>query len=374
MQQELATDPFVEFRKVAFGSAFYMIIVALIAIVANALLLVVFLVDPLKMLRSPPSYFLIGLAISDLLTALILLPIYSGCFIMMYLQTPQSGLLLCRDVLLHVGLTQGGIALTISYLVVSAFSFTQLVVVSSPLKYGRMISSTKSIICVLVLYLYAILFWLSEFFGASTDLLKKIDVFLHSLFILFLTIIFYTLLHFSFKRKIASSRNLSNDTSVRSEESSQNRIQGQFITVNLILISILIICLLPGLVFWLAVEFWLGKPLTPKMFIVNLMIDDVFENHVGSICLRMALTKISGSSTENFPGAEEMLQKTKIRETPRGISIKALKRIRRDFGDKKDLKRIRTKTYTSQYLVLSRNTNQIVNMTTRQNEQSSQHI
>lgn len=277
IEQELATDPFVEFRKFAFGSSLYMIIVALIAIVANALLLVVFLVDPLKMLRSPPSYFLIGLAISDLLTALILLPIYSGCFIMMYLQTPQSGLLLCRDVLLHVGLTQGGIALTISYLVVSAFSFTQLVamVVSSPLKYGRMISSTKSIICVLVLYLYAILFWLSEFFGASTDLLKKIDVFLHSLFILFLTIIFYTLLHFSFKRKIAASRNLSNDTSVRCEESSQNRIQRQFITVNLILISILIICLLPGLVFWLAVEFWLGKPLTPKMFIVNLMIDNM---------------------------------------------------------------------------------------------------
>ena len=274
-QQELATDSFVEFRKFAFGSALYMIIVALIAIVANALLLVVFLVDPLKMLRSPPSYFLIGLAISDLLTALILLPIYSGCFIMMYLQTPQSGLLLCRDVLLHVGLTQGGIALTISYLVVSAFSFTQLVVVSSPLKYGRMISSRKSILCVLVLYLYAILFWLSEFFGASTDLLKKIDVFLHSLFILFLTIIFYTLLHFSFKRKIASSRNLSNDTSVRGEERSQNRIQRQFITVNLILISILIICLLPGLVFWLAVEFWLGKPLTPKMFIVNLMIDNM---------------------------------------------------------------------------------------------------
>ena len=274
MQQELATDPFVEFRNCAFGSALYMIIVALIAIVANALLLVVFLVDPLKMLRSPPSYFLIGLAISDLLTALILLPIYSGCFIMMYLQTPRSGLLLSRDVLLHVGLTQGGIALTISYLVVSAFSFTHLVIVSSPLKYGRMISSRKSILCVLVLYLYAILFWLSEFFGASTDLLKKIDVFWHSFFII-LTIIFYTLLHFSFKRKIAASRNLFNDTSVRGEESSQNRIQRQFITVNLILISILIICSLPGLVFWLTVEFWLGKPLTPKTFIVNLMIDDM---------------------------------------------------------------------------------------------------
>ena len=54
MQQELATDPFVEFRKFAFGSVLYMIIVALIAIVANALLLVVFLVDPLKMLRSAP--------------------------------------------------------------------------------------------------------------------------------------------------------------------------------------------------------------------------------------------------------------------------------------------------------------------------------
>ena len=50
----------------------------------------------------------------------------------------------------------------------------------------------------------------------------------------------------------------------------------------------------------------------------------------------MALTKISGSSKENFPGAEGMLQETKIREAPGGIRIKPVKRIRRDFGDKKD--------------------------------------
>ena len=144
MQQIVTSDPFAEFRKFAFGSAMYMIIIALITIVSNALLLVVFLVDPLKILRSPPSYFLIGLAISDLLTALILLPIYSGCFIMLYQQTPRGRLLLCRDVLLRIGFTQGAITLTISYLVVCALSFTQLVVVSSPLKYGRMISSRKS--------------------------------------------------------------------------------------------------------------------------------------------------------------------------------------------------------------------------------------
>ena len=58
-------------------------------IVANSLLLVTFLVDPLKIFRNPTSYFLIGLAIVDLLTALIQEPIYATCFMLMYFQHPS---------------------------------------------------------------------------------------------------------------------------------------------------------------------------------------------------------------------------------------------------------------------------------------------
>ena len=69
------SDPYEEFAKFLFGSAIYMIVLSLITITANALLLLVVIVDPLKTFKNPTSYFLIGLALSDLLTALIHLPL-----------------------------------------------------------------------------------------------------------------------------------------------------------------------------------------------------------------------------------------------------------------------------------------------------------
>ena len=268
-------DPFAEFKIYAFGSAIYMIIISFITIVANGLLLVVFLVDPLKMLRNPTSYFLIGLAISDLLTAMICLPLNSSCFIMLYLQGPGNGLILCRDVLLEVAFTQAAITMTISFLVVFALTVTQFVVVSSPLKLARMVTSRSVITCVLALYTYSVLFWVSQYWGISLDVLLKVDVFLHALSVPYITILFYILLYVTFRRKMDVSKILSNNSSLRSRESSQNRLQRQFITVNCILIAVLLLCSQPTLWFWLAAEFWLPKPLTPKLLIVNLFIDNI---------------------------------------------------------------------------------------------------
>ena len=271
----LAPDPFAEVRIFAFGSAIYMLVISFITILANGLLLVVFLVDPLKTLKSPTSYFLIALAISDLLTGMIHLPLYSSCFIVSYLQGPMKGLSLCRDVLLNLALTQSSITMTTSFLIVFAFTVTQFIVVSSPLKYARKVTSRKIVICVLVFYAYSILFWVSQYWGISIDLLFKIDVFLISLFVPYITLFFYILLHFTFKRKMDASKMLSNESSLQSRESSQNRIQRQFITINCILIVILLFCSQPVVWFWMAVEFWLPKPLTPKLYIVNLMIDNI---------------------------------------------------------------------------------------------------
>ena len=273
--QGLVPDPFAEFKIFAFGSSIYMIVISFITIVANALLLVVFLVDPLKTFKNPTTYFLIGLAISDLLTALIQLLINSSCFIMLYLGAPRNGLVLCKNVLLDVGLIQGAITMTVSFLITLMFTVTQFVVVSSPLKYARMVTSRKIGICVFILYAYSILFWISQFWGVSFEVLLKIDVFLHSLFLPYLTILFYILLHLTFKRKMAASKMLSNESSLQSRESNQNRIQRQFITVNCILIAVLLFCSQPTLWFWMAVEFWLAKPLPPKLLIVNLMIDNI---------------------------------------------------------------------------------------------------
>ena len=270
-----ALDPFAEFKIFAFGSSIYMILLSFITVVANALLLMVFLVDPLKTFKNPTTYFLIGLAISDLLTALIQLPINSTCFIMLYLGGPLNGLVLCKNVLLNVGLIQGAITMTVSFLITLMFTVTQFIVVSSPLKFARMVTSRKIGICVFILYAYSILFWISQFWGVPFEVLLKIDVFLHSLFLPHLTILFYILLHLTFKRKMAASKMLSNESSLQSRESNQNRTQRQFITVNCILITVLFFCSQPTLWFWMAAEFWLPKPMTSQMLIVNLMIDNI---------------------------------------------------------------------------------------------------
>ena len=76
--------------------------------------------------------------------------------------------------------------------------------------------------------------------------------------------------------KMVAWKILSNNSSLRSRESSQNRSQRQFITVNCILIAVLLLCSQPTLWFWLAAEFWLPKPLTPKFrLILKLFIDNI---------------------------------------------------------------------------------------------------
>ena len=275
-EQEIFTDPYAEWARFAFGSAIYMIVVSFITIVANALLLLVILIDPLKTFKNSTSYFLIGLAISDLLTAMIQLPLTSSCFIFYYLQGPEQGLNLCAEIFIELGQTQTAITLTVSFLIVFAFTFTQFVIVSSPLKYARLVTSRKVGIWVVILYVYCVLFWVSQYWGIPIEVLGKIDVFLHTLIIPYVTIVFYVLLHCTFKRKMAASKKLSSESQIQqgSNETQSNRIQRKFITVNCILIAILFFTSQPSAIFWLLSEFWFQE-ITPRLLTINLMIDNI---------------------------------------------------------------------------------------------------
>ncbi len=275
-EQWIFSNPFEVAVRFAFGSAIYMLVVSFITIVANALLILVVLIDPLKTFKNSTSYFLIGLAISDLLTAVIHLPLFSSCFIFYYLQGPEQGLILCGEIFLDLGETQSAITMTVSFFIVFAFTFTQFVIVSSPLKYARMATSRKVVISLVILYVYSILFWVSQYWGMPIELLDTIDVFLHCLTIPYATIVFYILLHRTFKRKMAASRELSSESHVQREsnETQSNRTQRKFITVNCILIAILFLCSQPSAIFWLLRLFWYQE-ITPQLLIINLMIDNI---------------------------------------------------------------------------------------------------
>ncbi len=268
-------NPYDEFFKIAFGSAFYIIIVSFITIVANGLLLVVFLLDPLKEFRNATTCFLIGLAFVDIITAATNQPMYATCFIMMYLGHPDTAST-CIP-LLETGQTIALAAINASFLIVLAFTITQYIVVISPLNHARKVTKTRVIICVLVIYVYSILFSVSPRMGVPLDIAQKIDNTFHSISLIYLTIIFYILLYIAFKKKMAASKNLQEDSN-RNDEGRHERqtgVERKFIIVNFLLIAILFLTSQPSAMLWIYRLYSKDGVNSSKVLIVNLMVDNI---------------------------------------------------------------------------------------------------
>jgi len=116
-------NPYEEFHKAAFGFAIFIIVGASISILANGLLFV-FYVNPLEIFCNPITYFLVGWAIVDLLTALVHEPIFATCFMLLHFQHPAS---MKRALFMRIGAQIGGFTMTISLLIVFAFTLTQYI-------------------------------------------------------------------------------------------------------------------------------------------------------------------------------------------------------------------------------------------------------
>ena len=267
-------NPYDEFFKFAFGSAIYIIIVSFVTVLANGLLLVVFFFDPLKIFRTATTYFLIGLAFVDILTAASQEPMYATCFIMMYLRHPDS-LATCTP-LLNVGQMIAVAAMNASFLIVLAFTFAQYIVVVSPLKYGRCVTKSRVVICVLAIYAYSIFFSLLPVIAITEEIVQKIDNIFHSITLSYVTIIVYVLLYIAFRKKMTASKSLREDknTHGRGRDDKQTGVERKFIIINFLLIAILFFTSQPSAMLWIYRLYSNENPNTPRVLIVNLMVAD----------------------------------------------------------------------------------------------------
>lgn len=271
-------NPYEEFFKFAFGSAIYILTVLLITIMANGLLLLVFFFDPLKIFRNATTYFLVGLAVVDILTAATQEPVYATCFIMMYTRHPDTRCTCPK--LLSVGQTISIASMICSFLIVLAFTFTQYVVVISPLNYTQNVTKRRVIICVLAIYVYSVLFSVLPEMRVSEDAQRKIDNTFHSICLIYFTVIIYSLLFTAFKKKMAASKSLREDkkTNDGSKDDRRTDVERKFITVNFLLIAILFLTTLqPAAMFWIAIAklYSSEDPNSPKFLIINLMVDNL---------------------------------------------------------------------------------------------------
>ena len=258
-----------EFSKAAFGSSIFIIIVSPMTIVANSLLLVTFLVDPLKIFRNPTSYFLIGLAIVDLLTALIQEPIYATCFMLMYFQHPSWTK--CESWMKFAAYFSA-FPISISTSIVFAFTLTQYIVVASPLRYGRMITKKKALLSVVAIYLYHTLFCCLPLMGVPLETKHAIDLFFHRYTVVLVTIVVYIILHYAMKKKMTAGRSL------QSEEGRHVQVQRSFVRLNVVLLIIMIMFFVPS-VLLMTIRFFLDDIFTARygirVLVVNLMTDNL---------------------------------------------------------------------------------------------------
>ena len=264
-------NPFEDFYKAAFGSSIFMFVSLLVTILANSLLLLVLCIDPLKIFRNATTYFLIGLAIVDLLTGLVQEPIYATCFMFLYLQHPSRKK--CVP-FMNAGRYFGAFTMTASFLIVLAFTVTQYIVVASPLKYGRLVTKKKVLISLAVIYLYSATFWCLHLMGVSSDVQAILDLSIHSYLSALATIAIYILLHLAMKKKMAAGNTLQGKTGAQ-DNGKHIQVQRNFVRVNFMLLAVLIVCNTPGAVFYTVLRFINHNASSPNHLIVNLIMDNL---------------------------------------------------------------------------------------------------
>ena len=225
-------------------------------------------------LQSATTYFLVGLPVVDILTAATQEPAYATCFIMMYARHPDTRYTYPK--LLSVRRTISIASMNCSFLIVLAFTFTQYVVVISPLNYAQNVTKRRVIICVLAIYVYSVLFSVLPEMGVSEDAQRKIDNTFHSICLIYFTVIIY-ILFIAFKKKMAASNRLREDkeTNDGSKDDRRTDVERKFITVNFLLIAILFLTSQPAAMFWIAKLYSSEDPNSAKFLIINLMVDNL---------------------------------------------------------------------------------------------------
>ena len=263
------------FFKFAFGSAIYMFIASFLSIIANGLLLLVFLFDPLKIFRNAATYFLVGLSIADILTATTQQPMYATCFTMIYIKHRDTGKT-CQT-LISVGQHISLVAMNCSFIIVLSFTIAQFIVVISPLNYAQKVTKCHVIICITGIYAYATLLTLLPKMGVHRDSLLKFDTIFHSIILTYLIIIFYILLFITFKKKAAASRSLQEDqrTNCASITGRRTCLERKFIVVNFFLVAILFLCSQPVTVLGMVSLYSNEDPNSPEFLIASLIVENV---------------------------------------------------------------------------------------------------
>lgn len=199
-------ETYKNYVRVKLASAVILVLLSPLTVAANSLLLTAIYKDPLRCFRTPTTYFIVGLALSDLFTGLLVEPFFILKYIVHYKHCGWKIACKTPDIF-HALYRAGGIISTIaissSFMVVLALSISQYIAVTFPHKYKKIVTKYRAIWIVGLSWLYFIGFSLLQFSGINMYTYLQIDLFLHASLISILLAIIHALLYFSFRRHLS---------------------------------------------------------------------------------------------------------------------------------------------------------------------------
>ena len=239
------------FLVTQFATAICLATLSPVTIISNILLLLAIAKDPLKCFRTPVTYFIVALALADLMTGLFVEPFYVVFRLAQYSKwslSPGER----YQTFVEIGNTLSYIGLNTSFLLVLGLIWCQYIAITFPHYFRAAVTTRKVVACILFSWLYFTAFIILKFAGVPSATLFKVDLHLHSTLITVLLIIGSVNLLRSLRAFAKASRRLAGERSVTNRSKRGKRTSGiyekQFTIVTLLLSVILVVCSLPHII------------------------------------------------------------------------------------------------------------------------------
>ena len=182
--------------------AVYKMILSPVTVISNGLLLLVGTVDPLRSFRNPSSLFLLTMSAANVLTGIIVAPIFAALEYNGFFGRKQS------LVTAKVGSSFSLLSLNISFGMVFALAFDNFIAVFRPTKYRSWITLSRAKITILVISIIALTFAILPHLNVPIATVLKIDLHFNSTVNSVLLVVSYILLYAAFKNQTKKSLDL----------------------------------------------------------------------------------------------------------------------------------------------------------------------
>lgn len=195
------------YRHIELASAIVLCILSPITVISNALLLTAIYRDPLKCFRTPMTFFVAGLAVVDLLTGMIVEPLFAT-----YLYSDFADFKYkpgaAYQLIHRVGGIISTVTITMSFFIVLALSACQYIAVTYPHQFKTIVSKNRVLGFLTVSAVYITTFCMLQFTGIELSTYLKLDLIIHPTLISVILVVVQVMLFTSFNRHLQHSNSI----------------------------------------------------------------------------------------------------------------------------------------------------------------------